>query len=81
MLGLTKFISYEDVVSLSFNYPIGFLSWTQIIYDPIGVTRPPKAGDSHPNPPYQTYLVKVEPLSKNWYFCCFIDYSVFHADV
>jgi len=66
-------VYHEDVVSLSFNYSTGFLNWTQIIYDPIGVPRPPKAGDFHPNPPYQTYLVKVEPLSKNWYFCYFID--------
>jgi len=66
-------VYHEDVVSLSFDYSAGFLNWTQIIYDPIGVPRPPKAGVSHPNPPYDTYLVKVEPLTKNWYFCYFID--------
>jgi len=66
-------VYHEDVVSLSFAYSAGFLNWTQIIYDPIGVPRPPKAGVLHPNPPYDTYLVKVEPLAKNWYFCYFID--------
>jgi len=66
-------VYHEDVVSLSFDYSAGFLNWTQIIYDPIGVPRPPKAGVLHPNPPYQTYLVKVEPLAKDWYFCYFID--------
>jgi len=66
-------VYHEDVVSLSFDYSVGFLNWTQIIYDPIGVPRPPKAGNLHPNPPYDTYLVKVEPLAKDWYFCYFID--------
>jgi hypothetical protein len=66
-------VYHEDVVSLSFDYSAGFLNWTQIIYDPIGVPRPPKAGVLHPNPPYHTYLVKVEPLAKNWYYCYFID--------
>jgi len=66
-------VYHEDVVSLAFDYSVGFLNWTQIIYDPIGVPRPPKAGALHPNPPYRAYLVKAEPLAKNWYFCYFID--------
>jgi hypothetical protein len=66
-------VYHDKVVSLSFDYSVGFLNWTQIIYDPIGVPRPPKPGDLHPNPPYDTYLVKVEPLAEHWYFCYFID--------
>ncbi|MGE0886272.1 MAG: hypothetical protein AB7P14_22275 [Blastocatellales bacterium] len=62
-----------DTISLSFDYSVGFLNWTQIVYDPQGVKRQKKPGDFHPNPPYDTYLVKSEPMTKDWYLCYFID--------
>ncbi len=66
-------VYHEDVVSLSFPYAEGFLSWAQIIYDPVGIPRPRKLGNFHPNPPYDVYLVRAEPLAKDWYLCYFID--------
>jgi hypothetical protein len=66
-------VYHDGIISLSFPYSVGFLNWTQVIYDPIGIPRPKRPGDLHPNPPYDTYLVKAEPLAQNWYLCYFID--------